>query len=400
MIIHRPGGLNKQFAYIAKHNEAGVFNVFKAQHFFMAFFAALLTVFLLWAAPVLAADPGTNPEIRNLEKRIEDLETQKGKTAQTEEEGFDFGRISKYVTLHGLVEAEASYSNPDDSDEESDLTLATAELSIEATMNEYVGGHLTLLYEEEEGEDDDVDVDEAVISLTHPGELLGGQSPSIHVGRMYLPFGMFNSYMASDPLTLELGETQDTAALFALEGELWTLKAGVFNGEADADGDENHIDNFVASLEVMPMENLAFGVSYINDLAESDAELVEGDFSDNVAGGSVFLSAKYGQFGLEMEYLAALNDFDDDDVLSEDVTGKRPEAWNFELAWMPTEKLQLAARYERANDILDDVERYGATVSYGFNEYASIALEFLRAEADVDEDDTVDVATAQLAFGF
>lgn len=376
----------------------------KSQHFFIANIAVLLTGFLLWTAPVMAADLETNPEIRNLEKRIESLEAKSGTTAHDEDEGVDFGRISKYITLHGILETEASYTSPDDGDDESDLTLATAELSIEATMNEYVGGHLTLLYEEEEGEDDDVDVDEAVISLTYPREVFGGQTPSLHVGRMYVPFGMFNSYMVSDPLTLELGETQDTAALFALEGELWAFKVGIFNGEVDADGDKNHIDNFVASLEMMPMENLAFGVSYINDLAESDAGLVEDDgfysYSDNVTGGSVFLSVQYGQFGLELEYLGALDDFDDSDDLIDEVTGDRPEAWNLELAWMPTAKLQFAARYERANDILDDVERYGATVAYGFNEYASIAMEFLRAEADVEEDDTVDVVTAQLALEF
>lgn len=374
----------------------------KSQHFFIANIAVLLTGFLLWTAPVMAADLETNPEIRNLEKRIESLEAKSGTTTHDEDEGVDFGRISKYITLHGILETEASYTSPDDGDDESDLTLATAELSIEATMNEYVGGHLTLLYEEEEGEDDDVDVDEAVISLTYPREVFGGQTPSLHVGRMYVPFGMFNSYMVSDPLTLELGETQDTAALFALEGELWAFKVGIFDGEVDADGDKNHIDNFVASLEMMPMENLAFGVSYINDLAESDAGLVEDDdfYSDNVAGSSIFLSAQYAQFGLEVEYLTALDDFDDDDDLIDEVTGDRPEAWNLELAWMPTAKLQFAARYEQANDILDDVERYGATVAYGFNEYASIALEFLRAEADVEEDDTFDVVTAQLALEF
>ncbi|MBW2452508.1 MAG: LbtU family siderophore porin [Deltaproteobacteria bacterium] len=375
--------------------------MFTSQYEFIAPLAAFLMVLCLLATPALAGDLVANAEIENLKKRINALESHQVPPAQTEDQGLDFGQISKYVTLHGLLEAEASYTKPNDSDEESDLTLATAELSIEATLNEFVGGHIALLYEEVEGEDDDIDVDEAVISLTSPG-LLFGQTPSVHAGRMYVPFGMFNSYMISDPLTLDLGETQDTAALVALEGDFWVLKVGVFNGDIDADGDKNQVDDFVASLELAPIENLAFGVSYINDLAESDYGLVDsdGDYADTVAGGSVFLSAQYGKFRLEMEYLAALDDFDDDDQVIEDLTGKRPEAWNVELAWMPTDTVQLAARYEEANDFLDDVKRYGATASYGLFEHVVIALEYLRAESDAEEDDRADIVTAQLALEF
>ncbi len=377
--------------------------MFKLQHSLIVSIAVLLMGLLVLATPALAIHPEEKSEIENLKKRIEMLETRQTVTASTEQESdVDFGQISKYVTLHGLLGTEAYYAKPEGGEEESDLNLATAELSIEVTLNDYVGGHLTLLYEEEEGEEDDIDVDEAVISLGSPGQLFG-QTPSLHVGRMYVPFGMFNSYMISDPLTLELGETQDTTALFALEGDVWVLKVGVLNGETDVNGDNNHIDNWVASLAFTPVENLAFGVSYINDLAESDNELVQDEtlYSSNVAGTSAFLSVQCGQFGFEAEYLTALEVFDTALVgIGEDLTGRRPSAWNLELAWMPTEKLQLATRYEEANDFQDDVKRYGATVSYGLYEHVVVALEYLRAEADLDADDTVDIVTAQLAFEF
>lgn len=377
--------------------------MFKFQHSLIVNIAVLLTGLLVLVTPALAVHPEEKSEIENLKQRIEMLETRQKATASSEpESGADFGQISKNVTLHGLLEAEACYARPEGGEEESDLNLATAELSIEVIPNDYVGGHLTLLYEEEEGEEDDIDVDEAVISLSSPGQLFG-QTPSLHVGRMYVPFGMFNSYMISDPLTLELGETRDTAALFALEGDVWVLKAGFFNGETDASGDSNHIDNWVASLEFTPVDNLAFGVSYINDLAESDNELVQDEtlYSSNVAGASAFLSVHCGQFGFEAEYLAALEGFDSALVgIGADLTGRRPAVWNLELTWMPTEKLQLATRYEEANNFQDDVKRYGATASYGLYEHVVVALEYLRADADIDADDTVDMATAQLAFEF
>jgi len=342
-----------------------------------------------------ASEAGVNPEIENLQQRIEDLEK-----PEAEPTPDDLGKICEHLTLHGLLEVEASYTKPEGGDDDSDLTLATAELSLEATLNDQVGGHLTLLYEEEDGEDDSIDVDEAVISLTAPKPYFG-QSGSLHAGRMYVPFGMFSSYMITDPLTLDLGETRNTAGMVALEGDLWTFKAATFNGDFDTSGD--NIDTWVSSLAFILGENIRFGGSFISDLAESDIELVQDEdaYSSSVMGASAFLSLQYGAFGFIAEYLAALEDFGSAVVdVGTDLTGKRPETWNLELAWMPLDHLQVAARYEAANDFQNNVNRYGGTVSYGLFEQVVVALEFLRADADVDEDDPVNVVTAQLALEF
>jgi len=377
--------------------------VFKGDFFSTVNLAIPVAVCLLLASPAFASHPDTKSEIENLQKRIEVLE---GEQQATELSGpkadGDFGRIGKYITLHGLLEVEAAYSKPEGGAAESDLTLATAELSIEAALNDAVGGHLTLLYEEAEGEEDDIDVDEAVISLKFPGQLLK-QSPSLHVGRMYVPFGKFNSFMISDPLTLELGETQNTAALIALEGDIWTFKTAVFSGGTDAAGAQNNIDSWVASLEVSLGGNFNVGASYISDLAESDNALVQDAalYSGSVAGASAFFSATCGQFGLEAEYLTALEDFDAAVVADgADLTGRRPEAWNLELAWMLSEQIQVAARYEQAEDFQDDLRRFGTTLSYGIYEHAVVAFEYLRADTNVDEDNSINQVTAQLALEF
>jgi hypothetical protein len=363
----------------------------------MARVSFLVALLLALAAPAWALHPEANSEIENLQLRIDALETR-----VTAEPAVDFGRIGKYLTLHGLLEVEATYAKPDGGEPESDLHLATAELSLEATLHDHVGGHLVLLYEEEEGAEDNLAVDEAVVSLNYPGRLFG-QSPSLHIGRMYLPFGKFNSSMVSDPLTLELGETQNTAVLFALEGDVWTFKTGVFKGSTDPVGDQNHIDSWVASLEFSLGENLGFGASYLSDLAESGNELVQDPalFGNSVAGASAFLSARCGRFGLEVEYLGALEDFDAALVaVGADLTGRHPEAWNLELVWVPMEQLQLAARYEQAEDFQHDVQRYGATVSYGLYDHAIVALEYLFVDTDVAADHPVNLVTAQLALEY
>jgi hypothetical protein len=377
-------------------------NMFKLHQLTLTYFLILFTGIFILTTPALAIHPDTKSETENLKRRIELLEAQQSESVTTEEEpAFGFGQVGKYLTLHGLLEVEAYFAKPNGGDEESDINLATAELSIETTLNDFIGGHLILLYEED-GENDDIDVDEAVISLRSPDQWFG-QSPSLHVGRMYLPFGKFNSYMISDPLTLELGEIRNSAALFALEGEIWVLKVGAFNGDTDPDGDKNNIDSGVVSLDVAVGEKINVGGSYISDLAESDIELVPDAslYSSSVAAASAFLSARWGKFEFEAEYLTALEDFDFALVaVGEDLTGQRPEVWRMELAWMPSDRIQMATRYEQAKDFKDDVRRYGATGTYGLHEHVVVALEYLHADAKVDEDDPVNTITAQLVLEF
>lgn len=349
------------------------------------------------AASALAAPPDSSAEIENLKQRIEALETgMAGKPP--EEQPFTLFAAGKHLSFSGLLKVEANYSEIDGEDASSDLNLTTFEFSTEVAINDHIGGHVILLYEEDPA-DDSLKVDEVVISLRCPQSLFG-QSPTFHGGKMYLPFGKFNSSMLTDPLTLDLGETNDTAALFALEGDLWTFSLGVFNGGTDANKDKDHIDSLVAAIEVTPRENLSFGFSYISDLAESDNVLVADAtlYSDSVPGASAFLSATVGAFGFEAEILAALDDFDTALIGASDLTGKKPLAWSLEASWHASEDLQLTARYEQSSDFQDDVTRYGAATSYGLFSNTVLALEYLHAAPDTDPDS--DTVTVQLAFEY
>ena len=356
-------------------------------------------------SPAWADAPDQRGEIENLKRRLAALE---GREVEPDQP-FTLETFGKYLRLNGLLELEAFSEKMEGGDETSDLTLATAQLQLEVEINENIGGHIVFLYEEVEGEDDTVVVDEALIHLTHPFAVLGGRI-GIYGGKMYVPFGMFNSHFVSDPLTLELGETNDTALYFDyLWGDLVEFKTGFFNGEVDTSGDNNSIDSFVAAVEVTPAEGLSFGVSYISDLAESDGELVtdENLYRSSVAGGAAYLSASYGIFTFEAEYLAALEDFDRDLVAanlaldeSSGLTGRRPRALNLELALTPAEGWEVAVKAERAKDFLDDVRRHGIVVAHGLFRNTSLALEYLHSDGQGEGNDPVHTTTAQLAFSF
>lgn len=352
----------------------------------------LIAMMALACGPALAMHDTTKAEAENVRLRIaETAPDQGGKKPLALAIG-----TTKF-TLTGLVEVEASLTHPEGGDEEDDLRLSTVQLGLEAELTPWLGGHVIGLWEEDDTEP--AEIDEAVMVLLTP-EPVGGQKLSLTVGRQYLPFGKFESLMISDPLTLDLGETRSTSAVFGAAGELWTARAGAFEGSVD-DGDADSLDTFVAALEVTPHEGLTFGVSYLSDLAESGAELVQDKslYDDAVPALGAFIAFSHGDFGLIVEYLAAIDDFGADQVAAgEDLTGRRPAAWFAEAHWDASERFTLAARYEASKDYQADARRAGVTVACGLCDYAQIAGEYLLD--DTDDDNPVHLFTAQLAIEF
>ncbi len=350
-------------------------------------------IMLICFASALAAHPDSKSETENIKTRIQTLDsTEKIPATLPEQTAADSN-----ITFSGLLELEASYFKTEGAAETSDLTISTAELSTEIQLSEQISAHAILLWEG----DDTVppQADEVVVILNGRHKLFG-QTPTFIGGKTYLPFGAYNSFMVTNPLTLDLGETNQTAALLSLQGELWTLRGGVFNGDIDPAGDADHIDNWVISLELNPAEWLTLGASYLSDLAESNADLVQEHsfYTSSVPAASGFISIQSRSLGFTGEYLAAVQKFDSALLVSgQDLSGERPQAWNFELVWMPKESLQLAARMERANDFKENLQRYGVAISYGLLENTVLAFEYLYG---VPKQERTHTLTAQLAFEF
>ena len=358
---------------------------------------------LFFVPQVHALDMGTKAEIENLRRRIDELEKKAGdeeastEEIEVEEEGFVIEIADKKLKIWGSVELNAVYNKEEDQDAESDLIISEAQLGFMPMINDRIGAHIVLLYEEGE----DIAVDEANITLSQYGEGMGFNFVG---GLQYLPFGNYSSSMISDPLTLELGETSETAVVFGWANEAIGIRVGAFNGDVDAAEDDDVIDSLVASLEINTSYGITTGASYISDLAESGIELIQPDlggstdhYLDSVAGASFFITAEYGMFVMNAEYVFALDDFEQDSIdAGEDLTGLEPRAFNLELSFSPIERWGFALRFEKAKDFQGDPERYGFTISYGIFSHMILALEYLRTEADVD----IDMVTAELGISF
>ena len=309
-------------------------------------------------------------------------------------------KLSDKVTLSGVVEVEAGFVNDDSSEDGSDIVLATAEIGIGAAINKNVSAELVLLFEED---DTDFTVDTGTITIE------AAKGLSVSVGAMTLPFGVFNSHFISDPQTLELGETAQSALMLSYGIDMVDISLGLFNGDVDEAGEDDKIDDYVASLTVTPVEGISFGASYISDISDTDAEITVafGNVSSQgnteiVAGYSAFVSASFGSVTVEAEYLAAADEMDEADLDSDGVlngSGDQPVTFNVEVAYAVSDAFEVAARYEGNEDYFDLPEtQYGVSASYGLYENTAVALEYLSGE--YENGDEVSSVTAQLSVEF
>ena len=345
---------------------------------------------------------GSSIGVKGLEDRVQRLE-------KKSDEHPLLGTWAERITLSGLIEVEANYEHTDFSDsgtpdtDSSDITLATVELGIDADIAKHVGGHL--LFKWEDG-DSSVNVDEGFI-------ILDGEDVIplyLNAGKMYVPFGRFESHFISDPLTLEIGETNEGALKVGYVHSWAEVCLSAFNGDVDETGKDNHIDDFVAGITLTPEISeefdLAFGVSYISNIGDSNG--LEGEITgagtvkDDVPGLGVFLSLGFqDRYFVELEYVGATDDFQAGELSFDNGQAFKPMTWNIEFAFLPVEALELAVRYEGGDDLGNDFlpdERYGGVVSYAFFDNTNLAAEYLHAS--FKNKDESDVFTVQLGIEF
>jgi len=362
-------------------------------------------VLLILAFSPLPSFGDSGREIKELEDKVTLLEKNQAELYHSLEERKSSGlmeKITENISLGGLIEVEASFEDNEESGEDtSDIVLATVELGIDAEINENVTGHVLLLYEEDE-ESNHLIVDEGTITIS------SGAGFSLTAGKMYVPFGVFNSHFISDPLTLELGETNETAIMATYGNEMFEVSLGVFNGDMDEGTGDNKINDIFASLTLSPAENITIGTSYISNIADSDAAWEDAtgtalaNVSDDVAGYSAFLSVSFGALSVEAEYLAAADEFTATEVATTAnglLAGDEPSTYNLEVAYAVSETLEVAARLEGSDDLVDHPEKqYGVAASYGIYENTTLAVEYLKGEFKSGKER--DLITAQLALKF
>lgn len=285
----------------------------------------------------------------------------------------------------GLVEAELDVER-NDTENASDIVLETAALGVNVDIVENVTCDFLLYYEE----DDTEHIDEGFITVA-----LGDAQPlSLSVGKMYIPFGKFESHFVSDPLTLKIGEINQGAASVTFANEVVEITGVIFNGDVEEVRDDDLIGSFALhAAYAMPgdtLENFRIiaGISLITNIANSDGleGEIAGALSSPVAGFNVFTSVRFMEkFFLEIEYLGALNAFEAGELTFDDGNAFAPKAWNLELAMAVSDAFEIAAKYEGGKDLGNFLpeDRFGVAASWSVYQNTWLAAEYLHSNFEI-----------------
>ena len=315
-------------------------------------------------------------------------------------------QVADSLSIGGVIEVVGNHTNSDgwSGESASDIVLDTFELGIEASAGDWVSGNILFLYEDDDN--DNLLVDEAFITIAN-----SEVTPFyLSAGRLYVPFGNFESNMISDPATLTLGETREDVAQigFETEGGFYG-SAYIFNGDADeaktgySSVDNNQIDNYGLNFGYS-MENDSFGLDvgagYINNIGTSDTlqDAIDGNglcagdgcIKDYVGGMSLHAIATFGQFNLIGEYVTALEDFEASEISTVNTKKLKPKAWNLEAAYnfeLAGKDTTVALGYQKTSDMYFDTETtdffekaWLASISVGILENTTLAAEWRHAD--------------------
>ena len=373
--------------------------------------ALFLSLFIV-SSNAFAISDETEQMLKLLEKKniitdqeASDMKQKMESFSQAEDKEIHTGLLDKWadkIFPSACIEVEAFYedynSHREKNTDTSDLVLATVEIGFNVDITKHVKGSLLFLYEEDET--NAMDVDEGIITID------GADVMPLYVdfGKMYLPFGRFESHFISDPLTLELGETNESAVVAGFRNDLLELSVGAFNGDIDDDRIDNYVASacFTLSETTVPDLNLTAGVSWASNIVDSDGlqEVVEDEgaaIKNHSDGFNTFLLVSFlDRFCFNAEYVGAMEKIE---IVGEDESFK-PEAWTIELACDVNDSLNLAVCYEGSDDCGDFLpkKQFGGVASYELFKHTSVALEYLYGK--FENKDTRHLMTTQLAIEF
>ena len=288
-----------------------------------------------------------------------------------------------------LVEVEGFIADlPNGEPSESDIFLATVEFGATAQITEQLSAEIIFLFEEDET---DLEIDVATLNYEFSGTTL-----SVLAGQTYLPFGTFESAFISDPLTLEIGETRETAVALTHSANGFSSTFFLFNGDIDEDG-RNQIDGFGfnASYE---NDRFSIGAGYTSALGDSDTlqeSLSSTTVNEQTDGLALDASLNLGNVTLIAEYVTALDEFEDSALFDD-----KPSATNLELNYdVNLGKLPatFAVAYQTTDDSLAlELPETRTLLGLGLELHENVGLGFEIArdeDYDINEGGTGDSTT-------
>ena len=337
------------------------------------------------------------------------------------------------LDISGVVELEA-FSQNKLGDNDFDADLASIEVNIEAQVNPWTQAHVLLLHEA--GSDQDLVVDEGFITLSFAESAI-----QVIAGKQVMPFGRFESNMISDPLTLEMAETKDSAIITRFGDDQLHASLYFFKGDVQKSSRNNTTTQMGANLgyaiDTGDLQ-LDFGLAYLSDLTETEGSLdalanddgltypvglivtedsldtfvnYEGDVIVQRHVPSVALNTLVtaGNWHAIFEYIGATRSYRASD-LAFDAKGAQPSSFNvefsrdFSLAGKDLSVALAVQGTDQALGLQPTRQREMVSASYALQAQTSLTVEYMHASGyhpqHGSSDASADVISVQLAAEF
>ena len=251
-------------------------------------------------------------------------------------------QLTDQLSMSGVLEIDAYSLDQDNGPDELDLVVSTLEVGLDARINEKLGISTVFLYEDGFN---GLEVDTAIMQLALSDDI------EMTAGQMTLAFGRYETAALSDPLTLELGETADTAVQFATSRNALGASITLFNGDNEEIASQD--DDQVRVLLAIDYEQgaISAGASWVSNL-DSDvlADLAATTMASDVPAVGLYLVWRNGPLTLSAEHIAALDDYAVGDFGGDVGVTSQPTATALELAYSIDDSATLAVAFQQSSE--------------------------------------------------
>ena len=250
---------------------------------------------------------------------------------------------AEWLEIGGHADLDWIHTRPEELGEHTNIGISEVGLSLAAAITDWAAVEAGFLYEHTDlGERQNVFGSEAAFLETAILRLGSPEGPwSLAAGRQFLPIGVFDTRMFSEPLTLELGETNEIAvSLGWSSGGLTTTLFG-FGRNDDLEADDGVAGYGAAvsytsereetglALNLALTSDFSYSANVLSVLADTTANE---EPADRIAGLSAHAALRYGAATLIAEYVGALESYAAREMEFAG-RGAQPASWLFEAAY-------------------------------------------------------------------
>jgi hypothetical protein len=230
-------------------------------------------------------------------------------------------------SLSGAAELEWGYARDYAATSTQGAQLAKAALSIDSILSNRLSMHVSALYEEGSTP---LELDEARASFALGSE----RRVSLDVGQFYLGIGQFETFLLSDPLTLEIGEERERAVRVGVSQETWFGRIYAYDSRKPSAAGSISWGGDLGFERKANGHLLEAAISAIGNLGGArrlQGWITPGTLQADVPAWSSHIGVHRAGWHLLASWLETLKAFDGSE-LSFNGAGARPRAWQLEIA--------------------------------------------------------------------